>query len=190
MRGGVSVTTFLRRYNRAGRYELVFGKIRPTVQVSERNAALVQRLRRALESHLMAEGHGKVLADRIDVILDRNHEVVLHPPLAVLLGQNMSRVRTRTQVWGAPDIVLEVLTRATARRIRHTRLRWYREWGVRECWLLDTRSNRFEVLGQMQDVAHVFSGEQSIVSSALPEFRPSANSLFIDRSTSCGTETT
>jgi Uma2 family endonuclease len=174
----VSVSTFLRKYNRAGRYELVFGKIRPTVQVSERNAAFVKRLHDALERHLAENGRGTVLTGRIDVVLDYLYGIVLHPPLVIVLPKNSDRVKTRTQVWGAPDIVLEVLTRATARRTRQTRIRWYREWGVRECWLLDTRSDRFEVLGQLQDAPHIFSGEQTIVSSALPDFRPSVDSLF------------
>jgi Uma2 family endonuclease len=175
-----SVSTFLGRYNRAGQYELVFGKVRPAVYLSERHAPVVKRLHEALESHLAEDNRGTVLAGRIDLVLDRKHGIVLHPPLVVVLEKNRNRLRTRTQVWGAPDVVLEVLTRATARRTRHTRIRWYREWGVRECWLLDTRTNRFEVLGQLQDAPHIFSGEQTIVSSALPEFRPSVDSLFVD----------
>jgi hypothetical protein len=67
------------------------------------------------------------LTGRIDLVLDHKNKIVLHPPLVVLLGRNTDRLRTRTQVRGPPDIVLEVLTRATARRTRHTRIRWYRE---------------------------------------------------------------
>jgi Uma2 family endonuclease len=176
----LSVSTFLRRYNRAGQYELVFGKVRPAVHLSEHHATLVKRLHQALAKHLAEDNRGTALTGRIDVVLDYLHGIVLHPPLVVLLEKNKNRLRTRTQVWGAPDVVLEVLTRATARRTRHTRVRWYRQWGVRECWLLDTRSTRFEVLGQLQDAPHIFSGEQTIVSSALPEFRPSVDNLFAE----------
>jgi Uma2 family endonuclease len=175
-----SVSTFLRRYNRAGRYELVFGKVRPAVHLSERNAAFVRRLRQTLESHLAEGSQGAVLTGRIDLVLSQKLGIVLHPPLVVVREKNRDRLRTRTQVWGAPDVVLEVLTRATARRTRHTKIRWYRDWGVRECWLLDTRTRQFEVLGQFEGAPHKFSGEQTIVSSALPEFRPSVDSLFVD----------
>lgn len=178
----LSVSTFLRTYNRAGRYELVFGKVRPTVHLSERHVTLVRRLHRALENHFAEDSRGTVLMGRVDVVFDYLYGIVLHPPLVVLLQKNGDRLRTRTQVWGAPDVVLEVLTRSTARRTRQTRIRWYRQWGVRECWLLDTRSNRFEVLGQLQDAPHIFSGEETIVSRALPEFRPSVDSLFVDGS--------
>jgi Uma2 family endonuclease len=176
----LSVSTFLRRYNRAGQYELIFGKVRPAVHLSERNAIFVKRLHQALAKHLAEDNRETVLTGRIDVVLDYLYGIVLHPPLVVLLEKNKNRLRTRTQVWGAPDVVLEVLTRSTARRTRHTRIRWYRQWGVRECWLLDTRNNRFEVLGQFQDAPHIFNGKQTIVSSALPEFRPSVDSFFVD----------
>jgi hypothetical protein len=56
----LSLSTFLHRYNQAGRYELVFGKIRPTVQVSAQNATFVNRLRQALENHLAAEERWRV----------------------------------------------------------------------------------------------------------------------------------
>lgn len=176
----LSVSTFLGRHNRAGRYELVFGKVRPALHLSDRHTALVQRLHQALANHLAEDTRGIALTGRIDVVLDYLYGIVVHPPLVVLLEKNRDRLRTRTQVWGAPDVVLEVLTRSNARRTRHTRIKWYREWGVRECWLLDTRSNRFEVLGQLQDVPYVFSGEQTINSVTLPEFRPSVDSLFVD----------
>ena len=43
----------------------------------------------------------------------------------------------RNQVWGAPDLVVEVLSLGTEHRDRGEKLGWYRQYGVRECWLVD-----------------------------------------------------
>lgn len=184
----VSVQTFLRWFNRGGRHELIFGSPRQTVPLSPDHTALVQRVYDPLTGLLSDGDCGHVLTGSVDLVLAHKDCLVLHPPLVVVLAGNRGLLRSPNCVWGAPDIVLEVLTPQTARRTRHTRVRWYRNWGVRECWLLDTRTNRFEVLNQFQDVPYIFSGSQSIESSVLPDFRPTVNTLFAESDNPAGPE--
>lgn len=174
----VRVPTFLRKFNRGGSQELIFGNIRPAIPLSEHHAVFVRRVHELLARHLSEGNLGRVLIGHLDLVLDDKYGIVLHPPLMVVLEKNLDRLRSRTRVWGAPDIVLEVLTPLTARRFRLTRVRWYREWGVRECWLLDTRTSRLEVLHQFQDVPHIFSGHHTLRSRVLPEFRLRVDGLF------------
>jgi Uma2 family endonuclease len=85
----------------------------------------------------------------VDVVLDIENGLVLHPSIAVV-RQVQGVVRAQRQVWRAPALVVEVLRPGCARRIRATKVRWYRNYGVEECWLVDTRYARIEVL----DFAH------------------------------------
>ena len=43
----------------------------------------------------------------------------------------------RDQVWGAPDLVARCCRPAPEQRDRGEKLGWYRQYGVRECWLVD-----------------------------------------------------
>lgn len=131
-------------------------------------------------------GVARLFVAPIDVVLDEQAAIVLRPPLvAVLAGAaGTATLRGRTSggptLWGAPDLVVEVLTPATARRIRCSKLRWYRQAGVRECWLLDTRHHKLEVLNLEagQKVPHVFSGRHTLRSPLLPSFALEVGRLF------------
>jgi Uma2 family endonuclease len=78
------------------------------------------------------------------VILDWERALVLQPDLLFVSHERMSIVRK--QVWGAPDLVVEVLSTATERRDRTKKARWYRQYGTRECWLVYPRDERIQVL--------------------------------------------
>ncbi|MFQ3674840.1 MAG: Uma2 family endonuclease, partial [Aggregatilineales bacterium] len=46
---------------------------------------------------------------------------------------------------GAPDLVIEVISEATARRDRQTKYELYQRAGVREYWIVDPRDGSVEV---------------------------------------------
>ena len=85
------------------------------------------------------------------------------------------------QVWGAPDLVVEVLSRSTAARDRAEKLGWYRQYGVRECWLVDLSNEEVAIVdltgpGVTRRLAR---GTATIRSSVLPEFVIAAAAIFI-----------
>ena len=51
----------------------------------------------------------------------------------------------RDRIWGAPDLVVEVLSPGTRRRDTMTKRRWYQRYGVREYFIIDPVSKTVEV---------------------------------------------
>jgi Uma2 family endonuclease len=80
----------------------------------------------------------------VDVVLDESAALVVQPDIVFIARNRRSIVRDR--IFGAPDLVVEVLSPGTARRDRTTKLAWYRRYGVRECWLVDLRRRSLEIV--------------------------------------------
>lgn len=147
----LSVYRYLAELGSDRPYELVFGAPRyspsprgPEVaDVVDRLMLLLTQCRGVSADHFMA------IRSPVDVVLDIANGLVLHPAIAVV-REAQGVVRAERQIWRAPALVIEVLWPACARRIRTTKIRWYRNYGVEECWLIDTRYARIEVL----DFAH------------------------------------
>ena len=156
--------------------ELIFGYPRcaapPSPSIAPLVERMIERLRLAVEDHLWMEERGDVLVAPFDLVISPRQDVVLHPPLAIVLAERREIVREGRAIWGAPDIVLEVLTPANARRTRCSKVRWYRDWGVKELWLIDARHKKFEILDLAggRSLPYVYSGRNSIQSVQLPSF--------------------
>ena len=71
----------------------------------------------------------------IDVVLDNERALVGQPDVVFVARERFEIIRD--QIWGAPDLVVEVASPRSARYDRTTKLGWYRNYGVREYWLVD-----------------------------------------------------
>jgi Uma2 family endonuclease len=159
------------------RRELVWGVVReppspfaPHQQVTTRIAAL-------LDQHVRQHGLGTVLVAPMDVVLDPANDLVLQPDVMFI-----SRARSgiiQDFVRGAPDLVVEVTSPGTARYDRTQKVNWYRAYGVRECWLVDTQQGAVTVFDLSSDTAGVQVQETTIVqSSVLPLVSLAASELL------------
>lgn len=158
--------------------ELVWGIVREPPAPKFGHQMVVTRAAVLLEQHVRSLTLGIVCVSPIDVVLDAQKGLVVQPDVIFISQERASIVRD--QVWGAPDLVLEVLSRSTAKRDRTTKLGWYREYGVRECWLLDPRARTVEIvdLSAAVEGGPTFQGEQPVQSLVLPEFHAEASALF------------
>jgi Uma2 family endonuclease len=87
---------------------------------------------------------GRVCVSPIDVVLDEERGLIVQPDVIFVSNERLEIISH--QVWGAPDLVVEVLSRGTRRYDRTTKLEWYRKYGVRECWFADPKQRRIEVI--------------------------------------------
>jgi Uma2 family endonuclease len=151
--------------------ELDHGVVREPAMPAYGHQSLVTRLTARLFAHVEERGLG-ICVQPMDVVLDERAALVVQPDIIVVTNERLSIVRDR--IWGAPDLVVEVLSPSTARRDRTTKLGWYRQYGVRECWLVEysLRSRALEVVDlQSVTVPQRFAGEDAIRSHVLPDFR-------------------
>lgn len=158
--------------------ELVYGVVREPPAPFFSHQQLVLRVAMVLTSHVDARHLGRVAIAPVDVILDRDRHLVVQPDVLFVARERLSIIDK--QVWGAPDLVVEVLSSGTAERDRGEKLDWYRQYGVRECWLVDLHNDEVVVVdfAGPEPVRRTARGTDSIRSSVLPDLETSASALF------------
>ncbi|WP_049945011.1 Uma2 family endonuclease [Butyrivibrio sp. AC2005] len=80
------------------------------------------------------EGKCKVYESPIDIQLDRDDKTMVEPDVVVICERDIIR---RKNVFGAPDFILEVLSKSTRRKDMLLKSYKYIEAGVREYWMID-----------------------------------------------------
>jgi Uma2 family endonuclease len=138
---------------------------------------LVLRVALLLCHHVEPRGLGKVAVAPVDVILDRKQALIVQPDVLFVSTARLSIVRD--QVWGPPDMVVEVLSDGTGRRDRHEKLGWYRQYGVRECWLIDLSNESVVVIDFVTPAERAAKGVESIRSTVFPALDASAFGVFV-----------
>ena len=108
-----------------------------------RKHLVVLKIVRRMADHAERAGLGVVAVAPLDVILDAGRSLIVQPDILFVSKERTSIIRD--QVWGAPDLVVEVLSPGTAAHDRTDKLGWYRQYGVRECWLVDPAASRITV---------------------------------------------
>ena len=117
------------------RTELVWGIVRDPPAPKYGHQSVVTRTAVLLDHHARQPVLGRVCVSPVDVVLDERKALVVQPDVVFVSNARLNIILD--QVWGAPDLVVEVLSNATRRRDRTLKWRWYRQYGVREYWLID-----------------------------------------------------
>ncbi len=158
--------------------ELAYGVLREPPAPFFSHQQLVFRVARLLEDHAEPRGLGRVGLAPIDVVLDAERALVVQPDVLFVAAARLSIIRN--QVWGAPDLVVEVLSPGTESRDRVEKLGWYRQYGIREYWIVDLAGERVTVIDFSAGAidTHVFDRLATIRSRVLPEFQAAVSSLF------------
>ena len=157
--------------------ELVYGVVvREPAMPGWSHQLLSARLTALLYAHVEELGIGQV-SSPVDVVLDAEAALVVQPDIVFISHARRDIVRDR--IWGAPDLVVEILSPSTARRDRTIKLAWYRRYDVRECWLVDLASRAVEVVELRSTTpARRFIGPEPIRSSVLPRWTLSTDRIF------------
>lgn len=124
------------------RYELIGGAIRvvPSPSVSHQEA--LKRLLMALAGWVEGHGLGQVYCAPLDVVLSE-YDVV--QPDLVYVSKERSSIIKEANIWGTPDLVVEILSPGTARWDQEIKRQLYARFGVRELWLVDPQAHTVEV---------------------------------------------
>src|SRR5436190_4015634 len=135
----ITTVEFLRGPETLRRRELVCGVVREPPAPFYSHQRLLTDLAVALHEHVREHDLGEIVVSPIDVVLDRAKGLVLQPDLVFLSSENRKLIRN--QIWGAPDLLVEVLSPGSQSYDKRRKLGWYRQYGVREYWVVDPYSN-------------------------------------------------
>ena len=117
------------------RAELIDGVLYDMAAPSYLHQLICGELYARLREYIRAN-HGLCVVSQapLDVQLDRDERTMLQPDVMVVCDRG--RIRNRC-LYGAPDLVIEVLSDSTRRRDMSLKLSKYMYAGVREYWLVD-----------------------------------------------------
>jgi Uma2 family endonuclease len=124
------------------RYEVIEGDLCMTPAPVTRHQIVVGRLLHVLLSYLETHPVGTVLTAPCDVLLSDTD--IVQPDLLYVRNNSKAQV-TELNIQGPPDLVVEVLSPATATRDRNLKRKRYEHFGVQEYWILDPDSNTVEI---------------------------------------------
>jgi len=158
--------------------ELAMGVIREPPAPFFSHQQLVLKVARVLSDHVEPLRLGSVAVAQVDVILDRDKNLVVQPDVLYVSAERLSIIRN--QVWGPPDLVVEVLSDGTKHHDRGEKLGWYRQYGVREYWRVELYRESVTVVDftLAAPEERVAKGVDAIGSSVLPTLRATAFDVF------------
>jgi Uma2 family endonuclease len=162
------------------RQELLYGwRVREGLPIPKHQLA-VSNLVVLIGMHLMETGIGQIMAPSSDILFDEINRLVLGPDAIVILHDRMNLIGEK-RLDGPPNLVVEALSPSTSRRDRVHKLQWYREYGVDEYWIVDSKRKYVEVVdftASEEPVVSRFVETDEIRSLVLPELKITANMLF------------
>ncbi len=115
-------------------HELIGGRHVVTPAPAPRHQRVASRLVISLGGFVSRSGGGEVLFAPVDLVISL-HDVV-QPDVLFYAAGHLDRIETSSHP-GIPDLAVEILSPATARRDRGRKRLLYERAGVREYWIVD-----------------------------------------------------
>ncbi len=169
---------YLKLPNDGIRYEIINGELYMSPAPTVGHQRTLRELLFALMSFLKKKPLGEVFPAPTDVILSDIN--VLQPDIVLILREKYD-ILTRENIQGAPDLVIEVLSRGTRRRDRNQKLRQYEKFGVQEYWMAEEESKTVEVWRKRGN-KFVFQAclnlNEEITTPLLPGFKVKLTKIF------------
>jgi len=158
--------------------ELIYGTLRVEESPHFRHQNLLLELAVLMRVFVGQHKLGVVCIAPQDVILDPARALILQPDLMFISKRRQEIISDH--IWGAPDLVVEVMSPQPRIGRLDERIRHFAQYGVKECWLVHQLSREIQVL-RLQEFGdgnrRTFRGVQAIESAVLPEFRISPEVL-------------
>lgn len=124
-------------------YEIIGGEKFMAPAASLTHSNIIGRLYLFIGNHLMANKSGYVYPDDVDVHFSDGS--IYKPDLVVVLKSNEKILAGRKNIYGAPDMVVEVLSHSTLKKDLTVKKDTYEAQGVKEYWIIDPRAKSVTV---------------------------------------------
>ena len=155
------------------RYELLHGELVMAAAPLIAHQYILIKLAAKVETFVDERNLGTVYCAPFDVVLSDTN--VVQPDL-LFVSNERAQIITRENIQGAPDLVVEILSPATAERDRSVKFELYAQHDVQEYWIVDPDARTITVFllneGEFEEVDTYSEGE-TLTSPMLAGFTPS-----------------
>jgi len=124
-------------------YEIIGGKKFMAPASNLDHSGIISRLHFRFAGYFLEHKSGYVFSDDVDVHFSDGS--LYKPDLVVVLKSNEKILARRKAIYGAPDMVVEVLSHSTRRKDRTIKKDVYEAQGVKEYWIIDPRAKSVTV---------------------------------------------
>lgn len=160
------------------RYEIIDGELYMSTSPTPNHQKIVRNFLFALSLYLKRHPIGEVMPAPLEVFFSQTN---IAQPDIIFISNERSDIIKPTQIKGAPDLVIEVLSPSTEKRDRTVKLKMYARFGVREYWLPKEKTATVEIFrlqdGELVPVARL--GKSDVLTSPLfPGLEISLDEIF------------
>jgi len=127
------------------RYELLGGELVIVPSPSTSHQRISRRLEFILQAFVEERGLGEVYDAPLDVVLGEGEEREVVQPDILYISEGRSGIIAEEEIRGAPDLIIEIISPATAERDRTYKKTLYARHGVKEYWIVDPEAKMVEV---------------------------------------------
>jgi len=121
-------------------YQLIEGELVMTPAPNPRHQIILGNIVEKIRHFV--KGKGIAIFSPVDVYLD--DENAFQPDLIFISNERMENIK-KDGIYGAPDLVIEILSPSTARYDLREKFRIYEKHGVLEYWIVDPDINSIEI---------------------------------------------
>ncbi|MCX7793325.1 MAG: Uma2 family endonuclease [Thermodesulfovibrionales bacterium] len=159
-------------------YQLIEGELVMTPAPNPRHQIvlgnIVERIRNS------TQGKGIVISSPVDVYLD--DENAFQPDIIFITREKKDIIK-KDGIYGAPDLVIEILSPFTAFRDIREKFRVYERAGVKEYWIVDPEINSVEIyfneVGSFSLIIKA-EGKGTVESQLLKDLKIELEAIFKD----------
>lgn len=163
------------------RYELLGGELVLVPSPSTYQQRISRRLEFILQTFVEERGMGEVFHAPLDVVLGEGQECEVVQPDIFFISKERFQIIAEEEIRGAPDLVIEITSPATADRDRHYKKTLYARHGVREYWIVDPGAKTVEVysLGEKGfELVKTYKADEVLKSPLLPGLAVDLKEVF------------
>ncbi|OIP27994.1 MAG: hypothetical protein CO103_03910 [Chloroflexi bacterium CG_4_9_14_3_um_filter_45_9] len=160
------------------RYQVIEGEVYRVPAPTPYHQRILLKLVRLLSEFVEKYGLGQVYCAPCDVIL--SPEDIVQPDIFFISTQREDII-TERNIQGVPDLVVEILSRPSAKLDRTLKAGLYQRFGVKEYWLVGPEEKQIEVLtlkGERYESAGIYTVAEHFESPLLKGFRVKAEEIF------------
>jgi Uma2 family endonuclease len=153
------------------RYEVIEGNLYMSPAPLPRHQIILGEIYARFRQFAREQDRGQVIFAPIDVVLDPG-AVTVQPDLVYVAKENLDIIQ-ETNIWGVPDLLLEVVSPGNVAHDRKTKYHAYAAAGVREYWIVDADAQTIDVFvlrGRAYAPLGHFAADDKAESEVLPGF--------------------